>query len=83
MRKPAYNPTSQPVVIDDEGHTLGGGEWASVDPASDRVTAAVEAGDLIVRDELPPSADPQIREACGLDQPAPPKQAANSEKRSS
>lgn len=37
----AYNPTDLPVIIDAEGHTLGGGEWGQVDEGEERVTGAV------------------------------------------
>lgn len=63
MPKPAYNPTDRPVVIDDDGHTLGGREWGAADPDTDRVRALVDAGELVLRDDLPKNADPQVRAA--------------------
>lgn len=50
MHRPACNISAQPVVIDDDGRTLGGQEWGAVDVDSDRVTALVEAGVLVVPD---------------------------------
>jgi hypothetical protein len=46
-RTVAFNPTDSPVVLDAEGHTLGGGEWAEVDPTSDLVSVLVEQGRLL------------------------------------
>lgn len=42
----AYNGTDAPVVIDGEGRTIGGGEWAPVLSTEDAVSAALEAGTL-------------------------------------
>lgn len=56
MLKPAKNTSSGPVVIDDEGHTLGGGEWGQVDPDAQRVKDAVDAGLLVITDHGPDDA---------------------------
>jgi hypothetical protein len=48
-----YNPTDSPVVVDDEGHTLGGGEWGWAD--SRDIDDAIEAGRLVKAD--PPAKD--------------------------
>jgi hypothetical protein len=50
MFRPAFNGTDQPLVIDDDGRTLGGNEWGAVDADTDRVKTHVEAGSLIVVD---------------------------------
>lgn len=53
MKVPAYNPTDRPVVLDAEGHTLGGREHADVDDRTDEVKAAVDRGHLIVSEPTP------------------------------
>lgn len=50
MAAKAYNPTSSPVVIDDDGRILPGREHGDVDSTSARVQAAVLAGRLILTD---------------------------------
>lgn len=50
-----FNPTPSPVVVDDEGHVLGGGESAEdlgleLDASSERVKALLETGRLIDTD---------------------------------
>lgn len=57
MLKPAKNTSSGPVVIDGEGHTLGGGEWGQVDPDDARAVEAVDAGLLVVTDHGPDEAE--------------------------
>lgn len=54
----AKNTSDSPVVIDDEGHTLGGGEWGDVNPDAHRVQDAIAAGLLVLGDgpESAPSA---------------------------
>lgn len=42
------NVTDQPVVVDDAGHVLGGGEWADLDTSAPRVAAHILAGRIIV-----------------------------------
>lgn len=63
MLKPAHNPTDRPVVIDAEGHILGGGEWGAVDPEAPAVVNAVAGGLLNVLDEVPDGADPAAVQA--------------------
>lgn len=41
------NATEQPLVVDDEGRIVGGGEWADLDTAAPRVAAHLLAGRLI------------------------------------
>lgn len=62
MTKPAKNTSSGPVVIDDEGHTLGGGEWGQVDPDAQQVKDAVDAGLLVVTDAAPAEGEPAAEE---------------------
>lgn len=51
MPAKAYNPTAQPVVIDDDGHTLPGRTHGDVDTADDRVLTAVATGRLVLTNE--------------------------------
>lgn len=51
MKVDVYNPTDQPVVLDPDGHTVGGREHATVDDRHDEVTSAVDGGRLIVVDK--------------------------------
>lgn len=61
---PAHNPLTVPVIIDDEGRQLGGGEWGAADPDLEVVTTAVDAGRLILLPQgLPKDVDPAIAEA--------------------
>ena len=53
MYKVAYNSTSGPVVIDDAGRVIGGGEWGVVDSTSDATKQAIDAGRLVWADEPP------------------------------
>lgn len=48
----AYNPTDGPVLIDDAGRVVGGGEWAPVDSTDETAKAAFDAGRLL-RAEAP------------------------------
>ncbi len=41
-----YNSMNYPITIDEEGHQVGGGEWATVE-GSPEVKAALKAGYLI------------------------------------
>lgn len=51
MPAKAYNPTAQPVVIDDDGHTLPGRTHGDVDTTDDRVLTAVATGRLVLTNE--------------------------------
>lgn len=48
MAAQAYNPTGSPVIVDDAGHVLGGGEHGTVDTTTARIIAAVGAGALVL-----------------------------------
>ena len=68
---PAFNPTDRPVVIDDEGRQLGGGEWGRVDPDASPVVTALGLGALLVYpDGLGDDPDPEIARAVGPPRPA-------------
>jgi hypothetical protein len=58
------NVTDSPVVIDAEGHVLGGGEWghAEVTPSLP-VSEHIEAGRLVVAEQPADDGDPQARAA--------------------
>lgn len=43
----AHNVTDRPVVIDDEGRVLGGGEWGALDTTDETAKAALEAGYVV------------------------------------
>jgi hypothetical protein len=68
----AYNASDGPVVIDEEGRILGGGEWGVVDNTEGPAKQAAEAGDLHIfpdLDEGPgqnPAAIDAIRRASGI-----------------
>ncbi len=47
-----YNTTDQPVVIDADGRTVGGREWASVRSDSVHVLEAVNSSKLAVVDDV-------------------------------
>lgn len=47
MLKTAFNGSDSPVVVDDEGHQIGGGEWGTADSTHDGVKAAVDLGTLV------------------------------------
>jgi hypothetical protein len=83
----AYNTTDSPVVIDDEGHTLGGREHGVVDVNDPHVVVALERGALLLREDLdapaptvldePEQGEPELDqdgdEAAATDEaPAPP-----------
>lgn len=42
-----YNPLDRPVVIDEEGRTIGGGTWAIALTTAEPVRAGLEAGTLL------------------------------------
>jgi hypothetical protein len=42
-----FNTTDAPVTTDDEGRTVGGGEWAAVDTTEDAVQDALTRGTLV------------------------------------
>lgn len=46
MFQAVHNLTEQPIVLDAEGHLLGGGEWGVADPANEATKAALDAGTL-------------------------------------
>jgi hypothetical protein len=50
-----YNPTDSPVVLDAEGHTVGGGEWGWAD--SKFVGDHLDAGRLVKADKPAKDAD--------------------------
>lgn len=50
MYRIAFNPTAGPVVSDDEGRTIAGGEWGAVDTTSTAASGAIDAGRLVVQD---------------------------------
>lgn len=62
----AYNTTQGPIVVDDEGHILGGGERGPADP--DVVHGDVEAGRLLWVDAIPDpvSADDKSEHPAGV-----------------
>lgn len=43
----AYNPTASPVIVDNKGHTLAGGEWGDVDETP-QLRHAVDAGLILL-----------------------------------
>jgi hypothetical protein len=49
--RPAYNVLDRPVVVDDEGRTLGGGEWGVVESTSDAGRGALARGDVVLVDD--------------------------------
>lgn len=63
--KTAFNTTDSPVVIDDEGHVLGGNEWGTVETTDDAVKAALDSGDLVLVDATSdaPDLDNRARDA--------------------
>ena len=48
--KTYFNTTHGPVTIDDEGKTVGGGEWAALD-STKQVRSALKSGWLVEVDE--------------------------------
>lgn len=53
--KRVFNPTDQPVVIDDEGRVLGGGEWAELDTTDDLIKSLLDREQLLVPADSKPS----------------------------
>jgi hypothetical protein len=51
--KRVFNPTDGPVVIDGDGHILGGGEWAELDISSDLVKSLLDREQLLIPDSKP------------------------------
>jgi hypothetical protein len=47
-----YNGGDAPVVISSEGHSLGGGEWGPAQTTEDAVKSAIDAGSLVVVDDI-------------------------------
>lgn len=58
MFRLAFNPTDSPVLIDDDGHTLPGGEWGPALTTESAVKAALEAGQLVWSQDPSDDADP-------------------------
>lgn len=52
MYSTAFNRTESPIVVDEDGRTIGGGEWGTVDTTAELVKANQAAGWLIVFPEL-------------------------------
>lgn len=48
--KTAFNPGDSPVVCSEDGCTVGGHEWASVETTDPRAAAAVDSGALVLVD---------------------------------
>lgn len=42
-----FNPTAQPVVLDDEGRSVAGGTWAPALSSTDQVRGALDGGLLV------------------------------------
>lgn len=42
-----FNASDTPVLLDEDGRSVGGGEWATADPDDAVTAAALEAGDLV------------------------------------
>jgi hypothetical protein len=53
--KRVFNPGDQPVVIDAEGHTLGGGEWADLDTGADHAKNLLDREQLLIPADSKPS----------------------------
>lgn len=47
-----FNTTDSPVVIDDQGHIVGGGEWSNLDQTPE-VERLIERGALVAVDSTP------------------------------
>jgi hypothetical protein len=68
----AHNPTDAPVAIDEEGRTLGGGDWGVADAHSGPVKAAAEEERLHIFPSLEegpgqnPAAEEAIRKAAEI-----------------
>lgn len=59
----AYNPTTQPVDIDPEGHQLEGHGWRHVDDETEQVQAAYTRGALVDADKPPKDGTPTAQAA--------------------
>lgn len=59
----AYNATDRPVVVDDEGHIIAGGEWGVADAASEASRSAEGRNELVylADDDLADGADSGAR----------------------
>lgn len=53
---PAQNVTAGPIVIDDEGRTLGGGEWGPVDRHDPHAQQAIGDARIAIHPDLDPDA---------------------------
>ena len=42
-----FNSTAGPVVVDQLGHSIGGGEWGPYDPLESMAVALLASGDLV------------------------------------
>lgn len=65
---PAQNVSDAQVIIDDEGRTLGGGEWGAVDRHDEFAQVAVGDGRLVLHPDLDgstPGIDPAAKAAAG------------------
>lgn len=56
-----YNPTDSPVVLDEDGRTLGGGEWGWAD--SKFIGDSIDAGRLVKADKPGKGARPDVAQA--------------------
>ena len=63
--KTAFNPNDTPVVVDADGHTVGGHEWGTVETTEVVVSDALDAGRLVLVDVDAGASDlaPQALEA--------------------
>ena len=57
MYRTGYNPTVSPVVVDDEGRTIGGREWGTYESTEDAAQQAIDRRDLIPIKDLDPTAE--------------------------
>lgn len=57
MYATAWNPGVSPVVVDDEGRTIGGSEWGTVETTSDAVKTLLAVEALMLVDEPKSGAD--------------------------
>ncbi|HVL32572.1 MAG TPA: hypothetical protein VM600_03220 [Actinomycetota bacterium] len=58
MISTAFNTTDAPVVIDERGRTIGGGEWGAVDTDCAAATAALADGRLRLVGDIPSESAP-------------------------
>lgn len=54
-----FNPSDSPVLLDEEGRSVGGGEWATAETTDDVTKAALADGRLVKVDA--PESDPDRR----------------------